>query len=249
LLALQHYRAALVRRNAVLRALQREGGRATAASVDKVSVWEPALAHHGGVVAALRHRFVCGHAQAFADIGAAIGERAPVSMRYMSSSSGAAEVVEAHDDAVVANAGDGTAADAKSQAAAQSRALRAAFEQQRTQEVRRGVTLVGPHRDELQLLIAGRELRTFGSAGQQRSAAIALRLLELATLRAAIGRTPLLLLDDPFAELDSGRAARVLSLLEASGVGQVLLAVPRIEDIPDAFTRLERRTMRDGAVA
>jgi hypothetical protein len=51
------------------------------------------------------------------------------------------------------------------------------------QELRRGITLVGPHRDDLQLLLGGRELRTFGSAGQQRSAAIALRLLELATLR------------------------------------------------------------------
>jgi hypothetical protein len=41
----------------------------------------------------------------------------------------------------------------------------------------------------------------------------------------------------------------VLALLEASGVGQVLLTVPRIEDIPPAFTRLERRTMRDGTLA
>ena len=104
------------------------------------------------------------------------------------------------------------------------------------------------HRDELALLLGGRELRTFGSAGQQRSAAIALRLLELATLRDAIGGTPLLLLDDPFAELDLGRAGRVLALLEDTGVDQVLLAVPRIEDIPDAFTRLERRTMCNGTM-
>ena len=123
-----------------------------------------------------------------------------------------------------------------------------AMEQQRPNEMRRGMTLVGPHRDELALLLGGRELRTFGSAGQQRSAAIALRLLELATLRDAIGGTPLLLLDDPFAELDLRRAGRVLSLLEDSGVDQVLLAVPRVEDIPEAFTRLERRTMRDGVL-
>ena len=123
-----------------------------------------------------------------------------------------------------------------------------ALAHQRPQEMRRGMTLVGPHRDELVLLLDGRELRTFGSAGQQRSAAIALRLLELTTLRDAIGGTPLLLLDDPFAELDVGRAGRVLALLEDTGVDQVLLVVPRVEDIPSAFTRLERRTMRDGVL-
>ncbi|MEO7999812.1 MAG: hypothetical protein ABI852_20330, partial [Gemmatimonadaceae bacterium] len=76
----------------------------------------------------------------------------------------------------------------------------------------------------------------------------ALRMLELATLREAIGSPPLLLLDDPFAELDAKRSARVLALLEEAGVGQVLLAVPRDEDIPPAFTRLERRRMVNGAL-
>jgi DNA replication and repair protein RecF len=244
LVALQQYRAALLRRNAVLRAVQREGGRPSAASADKVSVWEPALAQHGGVVAALRQAFVLRHAQQFADIGAAIGERASVSMRYVTSSASAVDTSDA-----TANVADSSTDELRIQSAIQARALSAAFAQQRAQELRRGMTLVGPHRDELQLLLGGRELRTFGSAGQQRSAAIALRLLELATLRDSIGATPLLLLDDPFAELDTGRAARVLSLLEATGVGQVLLAVPRLEDIPAAFTRLDRRTMRDGTLA
>jgi len=269
LLALQQYRAALLRRNAVLRAMHRDGGRASAASADKVSVWEPALAQHGGVIAALRQAFVLRHAAPFADIGAAIGERARVTMRYVSTSASAADgsALNAHAASVTAanaTTANATAAntttehetsaavnndDLRAQSELQSRALSNAFAQQRAQELRRGMTLVGPHRDELQLLLGGRELRTFGSAGQQRSAAIALRLLELATLREAIGSIPLLLLDDPFAELDAGRAARVLGLLEASGIGQVLLAVPRIEDIPAAFTRLERRTMRDGALA
>ena len=227
--ALQQYRAALLRRNAALRTAQRDGPRSAHAHDARVSVWEPALAEHGGVVVALRQAFVRRHSAQFTQIADAIGERLPVSMRYVAGTS-------VSDDAAVENVG------------AQSEALSVAFAQQRAQELRRGITLVGPHRDELQLLLGGRELRTFGSAGQQRSAAIALRLLELTTLRDAIGATPLLLLDDPFAELDSGRASRVLSLLERSGVGQVLLAVPRIEDIPAAFTRLERRVMCDGVL-
>jgi DNA replication and repair protein RecF len=123
-----------------------------------------------------------------------------------------------------------------------------AFAEQRNNELRRGITLVGPHRDDLHLSLGNRDLRTFGSAGQQRTAAIALRMLELATLRDAIGRTPLLLLDDPFAELDARRASRILQLLEERGVGQVLLAVPREQDIPPTFTRLERRTMQNGSM-
>ena len=113
-------------------------------------------------------------------------------------------------------------------------------------EIVAGYALIGTHRDDMEVKFDGHDIRKFGSAGQQRSAAIALRLLELATLRDAIGGAPLLLLDDPFAELDLGRAGRVLALLEDTGVDQVLLAVPRVEDIPAAFTRLERRTMRDG---
>lgn len=145
--------------------------------------------------------------------------------------------------------GTGEPSDGRATSAeAQREQLTRAFAQHRATELRRGVTLVGPHRDELQLQLGGRDLRTFGSAGQQRSAAIALRLLELATLRASLGFAPLLLLDDPFAELDLGRAGRVLALLEDAGAAQVLLAVPREEDIPEAFTRLAQRTMRDGTL-
>jgi DNA replication and repair protein RecF len=221
----------------VLRSAQRDGGGARAHGyVEQVCIWEPALAEHGGMVTAIRHLFVSGHAERFAQLSAAIGERLPVSMRYSVSSVGASvSGDEPTDDRSLA-----------SLAATYRELFARALAHQRPQELRRGMTLVGPHRDELLLLLGGRELRTFGSAGQQRSAAIALRLLELATLRDAIGGVPLLLLDDPFAELDLGRAGRVLALLEDTGVDQVLLAVPRVEDIPAAFTRLERRTMRDG---
>jgi DNA replication and repair protein RecF len=247
--ALQHYRAALTRRNAILRTAQRDPHGARAAGyLEQVSVWEPMLAEHGALVTAIRQQFVRGHAERFAHLASAIGERQAVTMRYSVSSVGGGA-----GGGSVGGAGvlpDEATLDAGVETlAAQYRELYVrVMAQQRAQEVRRGMTLVGPHRDELGLLLGGRELRTFGSAGQQRSAAIALRLLELATLRDAIGGTPLLLLDDPFAELDLGRAGRVLALLEDAGVDQVLLAVPRVEDIPEAFTRLERRVMRDGVV-
>jgi DNA replication and repair protein RecF len=111
------------------------------------------------------------------------------------------------------------------------------------------MTQVGPHRDDLIMKLDGHELRTFGSAGQQRTAAIALRTLEAETLRDARGASPVFLLDDPFAELDVRRAARVLSLLSEVGLGQTLLAVPRDADIPSELTRLSRYRVTEGRIA
>ena len=224
--ALQVYRGALARRNAALRELQRQP-RGVHDATARVAVWEPALAEHGATLVQARRAWVREHAEPFGALCAAIGEANSVSLRYQ----GPAEQVTSDDLGAMRDA------------------LLTAFEAQRATELRRGVTLVGPHRDELQLLLGGRELRTFGSAGQQRTAAIALRMRECATVRAFLGAPPLLLLDDPFAELDLKRAQAILSLLDAEGIGQVLLAVPRAEDIPAAFTRLPRRTMRDGVLS
>ncbi|MFI5235630.1 MAG: DNA replication/repair protein RecF [Gemmatimonadales bacterium] len=96
----------------------------------------------------------------------------------------------------------------------------------------RGMTTVGPHRDDLKLTLGGRALRDYGSTGQQRSAAIALKLLELSTLRAARGEEPVLILDDVFAELDRGRQEKLAARLTDGGVRQALLSAPRPEEIP-----------------
>jgi DNA replication and repair protein RecF len=221
--ALQTYRGALARRNATLREAQRSGRHGTEAAA-RVAVWEPALVEHGATILSARHEWAAAHAEPFSALCRAIGEALPVTLRYQGT----------------ADPGDASGVAAS---------LRAQFEAQRGQELRRGVTLVGPHRDDLQLLLGGRDLRTFGSAGQQRSAAIALRMREAATVRAHLGAPPLLLLDDPFAELDARRAQAILSLLDAEGLGQVLLAVPRAEDIPAAFTRLPRRRMQAGVLS
>ena len=232
LAALQQYRGALRQRNAALRSAQRAGARAGDAHDARVSVWEPALARNGAILAAQRQSWCAVHAESFVAICKAIGERLSVSMRYA-----ATTMMTSDSD---------TAANAQEREAALAHAYQQAMVEQRPNELRRGITLVGAHRDELQLMLGTRELRTFGSAGQQRTAAIALRMLECATLRDAIGATPLLLLDDPFAELDARRSSRILALLQEAGVGQVLLAVPREDDIPDGFIKLERRQMVDG---
>jgi DNA replication and repair protein RecF len=246
--ALQRFRAALLRRNALLKQAQRLGARADSMA-DEVALWEPVLAEQGAVVAALRLAFVRHEADRFAMLAAAMGERQAVTMRYTVTGLGTGPGAGPAAGSASGEGAGASTATGEAMVAEFRERYSAALAHQRPQELRRGVTLVGPHRDELALLLGARELRTFGSAGQQRSAAIALRLLELSAVRRTIGGAPLLLLDDPFAELDLGRAARVLGLLEEAGVEQVLLAVPRLEDIPAAFTRLTRATMRDGVLS
>jgi len=103
-----------------------------------------------------------------------------------------------------------------------------AFASHRKTEVERGVTLVGPHRDEWRLLVGGMESRTHASQGEQRTLALALRLGGHRLCGELTGSSPVLLLDDVFSELDDQRAVALVAHLDA---GQTLVttagAVPR----------------------
>ena len=90
------------------------------------------------------------------------------------------------------------------------RALEEQLRQQRREEERLGHCLVGPQRDEVELLLADQPARRFGSAGQQRTLVLALKLAELDLVRQVVGSPPLLLLDDVLAELDPGRQGLLL---------------------------------------
>ena len=96
----------------------------------------------------------------------------------------------------------------------------------------RGMTTIGPHRDDLILEIGDRGLRDYGSTGQQRSAAIALKLIEIAALREARGTEPALLLDDVFAELDRDRQIRLARRLMGPEDRQVFVTSPRADELP-----------------
>jgi len=216
--ALQSYRANLARRNAALRNATRRG---SAANEQQIAVWEPALAEHGSLLIEARAKWVRDHSASFSDRLERIGEKGAAQMRYASPFADS----EARYDVLLA-----------------------AYEEKRSLDLRRGLTHVGPHRDDLELTLDDRDLRLFGSAGQQRSAAIALRLLEAATLSAHSGAEPLLLLDDPFAELDIHRAGKILVMLEERGLGQTILVVPREADIPPGLMRLDRLEISGGSM-
>lgn len=107
---------------------------------------------------------------------------------------------------------------------------------QQPSDIKRRLTQRGPHRDDLELLIAERPARIHASQGQQKSAALAIKLAELELVRARVGEYPVLLLDEVLAELDERRSRR---LFEAIGKGVQCIATT---------TEQEHRSGRFGAI-
>jgi DNA replication and repair protein RecF len=96
--------------------------------------------------------------------------------------------------------------------------LDVALAEGRAEDVRRQITLVGPHRDELDIVLAGLPARTHASQGEQRCIALALRLAAHRAAAERLGAPPLLLLDDVFSELDADRARALIEHLPAAQV-------------------------------
>ena len=91
--------------------------------------------------------------------------------------------------------------------------LAAALAGARSDDLRRGTTTVGPHRDELEITLEGLAARTHASQGEQRSIALSLRLAQHRYIADRVGTAPIVLLDDVFSELDEGRARRLIDCL------------------------------------
>ncbi len=219
LAALQRYRQVLKQRNALLR----DG--ATAA----LEPWSHGLVEAGARIMAERAAWVRARRDGFAERYARIGGGSAAAIRYSPS---------------VSAVGDGD------DEVAMAEAFAAELDRVAERERDRGATVVGPHRDELVFVRTDDDvdLREFGSGGQQRTAAIALRMVEAETIREARGRSPLTLLDDVFAELDPDRSRRVLELLETEEEGQVILTVPKPTDVEVRRGTLEHWRIDDGRV-
>ena len=125
-------------------------------------------------------------------------------------------------------------------------ALAAELAERLDADLERGFTTHGPHRDDVALLRDGRELRAYGSQGEQRMGLLALLLAERAVLEEERGAPPLLLLDDVMSELDHGRRER---LVERLRVGQALVTTTDIAHVPGAEDGdVVRLRVEDGVV-
>lgn len=230
--ALQRYRQVLAQRNAALRDRAPAGG---------VEAWDGLLVASGARVFASRSAWVARGSASFASVVAEIsgGERATLGY--------APGLPEAPVTGLPGEGGEDPGnAQPEPWADAFAHALRAGADQER----RRGTTLAGPHRDDLTLRLQpeGRDLREYGSGGQKRTAALALRILEAETVHARRGRPAILLLDDVFAELDTARSDRVLGLLDRTATGQVILTAPKEADVRLRGDRLPRWRILAGRI-
>lgn len=150
------------------------------------------------------------------------------------------------EDDVDAGAGDAGSSDPRAAASPPAQAaeiqvqFRAALADKRAAELDRGLTLVGPHRDDLLLRVRGLPVKGYASHGESWSVALSLRLASAELLRAQsqLG-DPILILDDVFAELDADRRARLAALVE--GYEQVVVTAAVEADVPLA---LRARTVR-----
>ncbi len=182
--------------------------------------FDGALADHGAPLVARRLAWIDSIQARFADECGALGERMSVAMEYR----GTDEL--AHREAWPA---------------ALARSL--------PRDLARRATMTGPHRDDLLLLLGDRRsFRDFGSRGQHRSAAIALKLCELETLAHDRQQDPALLLDDIFAELDGERQRRLAARLEQRTEGrQIFITAPRADELPPGLN-LPVLSVEDGRV-
>jgi DNA replication and repair protein RecF len=204
--ALQGYNKVLLQRNSLLRQV-----RERQQPPDTLLYWNDKLVEFGTTVIVQRADAVAHLSAAAVEMHERVsGGRECLQMSYLSS---------------VSLEGGGAAG------------VRGAFEAdlaaQRQRELAVGASTVGPHRDDLSFTVGGTDMTQFGSRGQQRSVALAIKLAELAYIRREAGEWPILLLDDATSELDAVRRAAVLEV--ASEHPQVFLTTAEPQNVTPAF--------------
>jgi len=216
---LAHYQKVVQQRNSLLRAW-REGRRPLRYADDELAFWDRELAMAGTYL--LRERLL-----AVVDLNALTG---PL---YCRMSGGDTPLALTYQSSV---AGIDGAADSR----AVEQAFLAHLARLRDDEIGRGQTLIGPHRDDLLIAVGGIPIGVYGSRGQQRSATLALKLGEAELMRVRTGDAPVLLLDDLLSELDAGRRAHVQDVLERPDQ-QTIVTATGVDDFDLDFLKRARR--------
>lgn len=208
--ALSRYNRIVTQRNALLRDLRERGG-----DPAQLVFWDERLVEHGAVLVARRREALLALDELAHIIHSELtagGER--LHLRYAPS-------VELDDQT-------GTVAIAQ--------AFKAQLQALRGREIPAGVTLVGPHRDEVRFLINDMDAGIYGSRGQQRTAALVLKLAEVDLMRRETGHRPVLLLDDVLSELDVHRRRFLVRWLASDdGPEQAIVTTTDLHNLPESF--------------
>ncbi len=246
--ALASYNQVLAQRNALLRALQERG--VTAARGDdqeQLQFWNEQLIKHGTLLMTERQRFVFSlDIEARARHRELTNGREHLQLSYLPSFDPARRPAINAQLPLTSVRNEATWAPfppPPELAQAFADHLHALYRK----ELAAGITLVGPHRDDLRFTVANRDLRVYGSRGQQRTAALALKLAEVQVMAQETGESPVLLLDDVMSELDAARRQMLLRTLES--VVQAVITTTDWDDFTPAF-RAQARLLRvsDGKI-
>lgn len=200
---LSRYNRVLQQRNSFLKHWQKE----SKAAEPQLLVWDQALAEPAAGILDLRLQALTGISAAARDVYARItGNHGELTLSYQQKKAAVTTVVEE-------NPGRSHWA----------QLLLEELQKRHALDLLRGYTSVGPHRDDLDILHNGRSLKAYGSQGQQRTAALSLKLSELDFIRKIRGEYPILLLDDVLSELDQHRREKLLQCI--NGTVQTFLTV------------------------
>ena len=211
-LALSRYRQAVQQRNALLRRIA-----ARQAAPAELTEWDELLAAEAGRIW-----------QARADAADYLVEQAQTRHAQLHGADAAGERLALRYEPALREVSPAIA-ERESEREWRGRMLDA-LQRARPDDLRRAVTTVGPHRDDLAITLNGRSAAAYGSRAQQRDAALALRAAQADLIAQRSGEAPILLLDDLFSELDANRRERAAQFLH--GAAQVILTTARPETLP-----------------
>lgn len=222
--ALSRYGKALEQRNSLLRAFARGGAGSSGRRLpDEISFWDIEIVSAASEVVARRL--------------AAITQLAPMATVHFADLTGISTLRLAYMPSRVnfdeLRTAPGLTSDSDLGIRQDINArLSAVISAVRSEEYRRGVTVVGPHRDDFMVTVDGNDLARYGSRGQQRLALVAIKLAELEFLSAAAGEPPVLLLDDVLSELDARHRSLVVAKL-AARAAQTCVTATELDDLND----------------
>jgi DNA replication and repair protein RecF len=223
--SLSRYNRVLSQRNALLKQV-----RERRASPHELEVWDEQLAALGAYVLSRRLWAVRCLAEREVTIHPELtGEQETLTLDYQDSLSG--RRTNQARDAVIPRAGCTLPEIAEAEALEGE--LRRGLDAARREDIGRAITTVGPHRDDVRLLINGVDATIYGSRGQQRTVALGLKLAEMRVMEECIGEAPVLLLDDVISELDRDRSRYLLRSITRAQ--QVLLTTTDLGFLGDTL--------------
>lgn len=220
--AVAGYRRALEQRNRLLKSIREAGGTLTPSTIDLLEAWDEQLVRYGSSMMIARERFICALRPLAHAAHAELSEgREQLDIRYA--------------PAIEEELGE------REQIAER---FRQQLQQIRAEELRRGTTLIGPQRDDLLLLVDGKEARTYASQGQQRTVMLSLKRAEFELTLQERQEPPIVLLDDVMSDLDDLRRTQLLRMTLRGA--QAFITATSAETFPQEIVSLARMYRVEG---